>query len=369
MPLLNRIRNNLVEMGLQPERLYARDGALQEARRPRRVHPAGPAVPGAPGARGDGRRPASTRTTCSPTDGLTLSRALPAGPASVRSRPGSRSSRYEPVSTAREEGDERGMTGAARSTRRWSSAPGSPASAPRSSCARPASRTSSSWSAPTASAAPGGTPPTPARPATSPRCSTRSRSRRTRAGRGPTRRAREICAHIEEIVERFDLQDRSGSTPRSPALAFDEARRALGRSPPAGRRYYARDGRRRLAVRCRTPACPDIRGLETFEGTKIHSARWDHDFDFAGKSVAVIGTGASAVQIIPELVKVAGSVKVFQRTPGWVLPRVDLPRPRRLARQRLRADADRPAGGAHGAVRRATRRPLPAWSGTPRSPP
>ncbi|RRR46844.1 NAD(P)/FAD-dependent oxidoreductase [Mycolicibacter terrae] len=68
---------------------------------------------------------------------------------------------------------------------------------------------------------------------------------------------------------------------------------------------------------------PDIPGIQTYEGHKIHSARWDHDYDFAGKKVAVIGTGASGVQIIPELVKVAESVKVFQRTPGWVLPRIN----------------------------------------------
>ncbi|MDM1898072.1 NAD(P)/FAD-dependent oxidoreductase [Mycobacteroides abscessus] len=68
---------------------------------------------------------------------------------------------------------------------------------------------------------------------------------------------------------------------------------------------------------------PAIPGLDTFEGHKIHSARWDHDYDFTGKRVAVVGTGASAVQIIPELVKSAELVKVFQRTPGWVLPRVN----------------------------------------------
>ncbi|WP_068065409.1 flavin-containing monooxygenase [Nocardia xishanensis] len=68
---------------------------------------------------------------------------------------------------------------------------------------------------------------------------------------------------------------------------------------------------------------PAIRGFETYEGHKIHSARWDHDYDFTGKRVAVIGTGASAVQIIPDLVEKAASVKVFQRTPGWVLPRVN----------------------------------------------
>ncbi len=66
---------------------------------------------------------------------------------------------------------------------------------------------------------------------------------------------------------------------------------------------------------------PDIPGIDTFEGKKIHSARWDHGYDFTGKKVAVVGTGASGVQIVPELVKVAESVKVFQRTAGWVLPR------------------------------------------------
>ena len=72
---------------------------------------------------------------------------------------------------------------------------------------------------------------------------------------------------------------------------------------------------------------PDIRGLDTYQGHTIHSARWDHDYDFAGKRVAVIGTGASAVQIVPELVKRAEFVKVFQRTPGWVLPRLDVATP------------------------------------------
>jgi cation diffusion facilitator CzcD-associated flavoprotein CzcO len=68
---------------------------------------------------------------------------------------------------------------------------------------------------------------------------------------------------------------------------------------------------------------PKITGIETYEGHKIHSARWDHDYDFTDKRVAVVGTGASGVQIVPELVKVAKSVKVFQRTPGWVIPRAN----------------------------------------------
>ncbi|MDX1496330.1 MAG: NAD(P)/FAD-dependent oxidoreductase [Salinisphaeraceae bacterium] len=73
---------------------------------------------------------------------------------------------------------------------------------------------------------------------------------------------------------------------------------------------------------------PDIPGIDSYSGHKVHSARWDHDYDFHGKRVAVIGTGASAVQIVPELVKVADKVKVFQRTPGWVLPMPDFSKPK-----------------------------------------
>lgn len=68
---------------------------------------------------------------------------------------------------------------------------------------------------------------------------------------------------------------------------------------------------------------PDIRGIDTFTGHRLHSAAWDHDDDFAGKRVAVIGTGARAVQIVPDLVNTAEFVKVFQRSPRWVLPQID----------------------------------------------
>ncbi len=71
------------------------------------------------------------------------------------------------------------------------------------------------------------------------------------------------------------------------------------------------------------PRFPDIEGMDTFEGTAFHSARWRHDHDLAGRDVAVIGTAASAVQLIPEIVDKVKSLTVFQRTPNWVMPRVD----------------------------------------------
>ncbi|MEU5955117.1 NAD(P)/FAD-dependent oxidoreductase [Streptomyces sp. NPDC047525] len=71
------------------------------------------------------------------------------------------------------------------------------------------------------------------------------------------------------------------------------------------------------------PKLPDIPGLDTFEGKVFHSARWDHDYDLRGKRVAMIGTGASAIQIVPAIQREVGRLTLFQRTPPWVMPRMD----------------------------------------------
>ncbi len=71
------------------------------------------------------------------------------------------------------------------------------------------------------------------------------------------------------------------------------------------------------------PKLPDIEGIEEFGGQIFHSARWDHDAELAGKRIAVIGTGASAIQIVPEVQPVAGHLDVYQRTAPWVMPRND----------------------------------------------
>lgn len=71
------------------------------------------------------------------------------------------------------------------------------------------------------------------------------------------------------------------------------------------------------------PIFPAIEGRESFDGVQMHSARWDHSVDLAGKRVAAIGTGASAIQFVPAIAKTAGRVDVYQRTAPWVLPRTD----------------------------------------------
>jgi cation diffusion facilitator CzcD-associated flavoprotein CzcO len=83
------------------------------------------------------------------------------------------------------------------------------------------------------------------------------------------------------------------------------------------------------------PVIPMLPGLDQFAGAKFHSAQWDHDFDLAGKRVAVIGTGASAVQFVPAIQPIVAHMTVFQRTPAWVIPRHDReigPRRRRVYR-------------------------------------
>jgi cation diffusion facilitator CzcD-associated flavoprotein CzcO len=73
------------------------------------------------------------------------------------------------------------------------------------------------------------------------------------------------------------------------------------------------------------PNIPDIPGLERFAGTTFHSARWDHDHDLGGEDVAVIGIGASAIQFVPQVAKVAGKLTLFQRSVNYVAPKPDRP--------------------------------------------
>ncbi len=73
------------------------------------------------------------------------------------------------------------------------------------------------------------------------------------------------------------------------------------------------------------PKYPELPELETFQGPAFHSARWNHSVDLTGKSVAVIGTGASSIQFIPQVAKQAGKLHVYQRTPAWIVPRLDIP--------------------------------------------
>jgi cation diffusion facilitator CzcD-associated flavoprotein CzcO len=80
------------------------------------------------------------------------------------------------------------------------------------------------------------------------------------------------------------------------------------------------------------PHTPDIPGIQGFEGKVIHTTAWDDDYDPAGRRIGLIGTGATAVQLIPELAKKAGDLTVYQRTPIFVVPKLDFALPERVRR-------------------------------------
>jgi cation diffusion facilitator CzcD-associated flavoprotein CzcO len=71
------------------------------------------------------------------------------------------------------------------------------------------------------------------------------------------------------------------------------------------------------------PEIPELKGIEAFQGEKFHSAEWKHDYDLRGKRVAVIGTGASAIQFVPQIAPEVERLSLFQRTPPWILPKPD----------------------------------------------
>jgi len=136
----------------------------------------------------------------------------------------------------------------------------------------------------------------------------------------------EILDYIKAMVKRFDLEKYIRFNQNVSDLAFDEDQGIWNATTDQGDVFSGR-----AAVMAQGPlsnaSFPDISGIEKYQGHKVHSAAWDHDYDFRGKKVGVIGTGASAIQIIPELVKDASKLTVFQRTPAWVVPRPDFDTP------------------------------------------
>jgi cyclohexanone monooxygenase len=131
----------------------------------------------------------------------------------------------------------------------------------------------------------------------------------------------EIQAYLRRTAERSGTLDRFRFSTTMESAAWDHAAQRWVVETSAGRVTA-----RTLVVAAgglSEPRLPDIEGIDDFGGALFHSARWDHDVDLRGKRVAVIGTGASAIQIVPELQRVAGHLDVYQRTAPYVLPRHD----------------------------------------------
>src|SRR5690625_525327 len=154
---------------------------------------------------------------------------------------------------------------------------------------------------------------------------------------------RELKNYAEHCVDKYGLRSRIRFGTKVAAAEFDEESQCWRlQTEPAGGSARLDEGEAKLGpphesgeLTARllinasgvltTPNLPDSDGVETFAGLTVHTARWDHSLDLAAKRVAVIGTVASAVQVIPEIAPIVDSLTVFQRTPIWCFPKVDLP--------------------------------------------
>jgi cyclohexanone monooxygenase len=136
----------------------------------------------------------------------------------------------------------------------------------------------------------------------------------------------ELHSYAEHCVEKYRLRHRIRFGTKVIGARFDELENQWRIELESGDTVSARFLINASGV-LTTPKPPDIDGLDTFAGISMHTARWDHSQDLSGKRVAVIGTGASAVQVIPELAPIVSQLIVFQRTPIWCFPKFDVPLP------------------------------------------
>ncbi|TMR34437.1 flavin-containing monooxygenase [Actinomadura geliboluensis] len=136
----------------------------------------------------------------------------------------------------------------------------------------------------------------------------------------------EIRAYMERTADKYRVRDHIRFGARVDSMEYDDEAKRWNVTLTDGTVLTPRaivSGIGALHV----PSFPDLPGMERFQGTAFHSAEWDHDYDLTGKRVAVIGTGASAIQFVPKVAKRAGDLVVFQRTPPWIQPKPDVPIP------------------------------------------
>ncbi len=134
--------------------------------------------------------------------------------------------------------------------------------------------------------------------------------------------SQEIQAYVEEVVDRYQLRSNIRFNTSVASAVWDEHAKTWTITTEQGDVTEA-DILVGALGQLNRPNWAEIEGSDTFDGPMMHSAAWDHSVDLAGKRVGVIGSAASAIQLIPEVAKIADKLVVFQRTPNWVVPRND----------------------------------------------
>ena len=132
----------------------------------------------------------------------------------------------------------------------------------------------------------------------------------------------EIQAYLLRLVEKWRLREHLRLDTEIVEAHFDEAAGSWTLTTGGDEVFTARVVISAVGGLV-DPALPDIKGLQGFPGDLFHTARWNHDYDLTGRRVAVIGTGASAVQVVPAIAPQVAKLSVFQRTPAWVMPKRD----------------------------------------------
>jgi cation diffusion facilitator CzcD-associated flavoprotein CzcO len=141
----------------------------------------------------------------------------------------------------------------------------------------------------------------------------------------------EIQAYMEDVVDRFGVRDRFRLGVEVLGATWDEAAATWTLETSKG--PFEADVLVTACGQLRTPKLPDLPGMDRFAGPSWHTSRWRHDVDLDGRRLAVVGTGASAIQVVPALQPRLGRIDVWQRSPGWTFPKGDLaygPRVQRL---------------------------------------
>ena len=133
----------------------------------------------------------------------------------------------------------------------------------------------------------------------------------------------EILDYLRDCADDFGVRDRIHFGCKVESATWDEGARRWRLETTAGEMTC--DVLVSGAGALSEPKLPPIDGVETFAGKVFHSADWDHEHDLTGERVAVIGTGASSIQIVPEIQPKVASLEVYQRTPAWIIPRTDRP--------------------------------------------
>lgn len=134
----------------------------------------------------------------------------------------------------------------------------------------------------------------------------------------------EILGYLKRCADKYDLYPSISFNAEVTRAVFDEAHNFWRIETKDGQRITARALVSGMGGLSR-PAYPDIKGLKDFSGAVFHSADWNHDYDLTGKTVAVIGTGASAIQFVPQIAPEVKQLHLFQRTPPWIVPKLDRP--------------------------------------------